>query len=157
MNARAPLLLSLLLSLAGCPKSREGQTASSSTAGTTAAGSGPLAAISARDGKEEMWKLEQGTLPFLRFDAQRVLISASCKAPSGALDCEAIRLLRAGPSIELGPGEQAGSVSAGTIACRKTKRTIVVGTGPTGAEDGFCKFADGSMVSLGALEVYAIK
>lgn len=155
MNAR--LLLPLLLGLAACPKSQEGTAASSSTAGTTAAGSGPLAALTARDGKEEMWKLEQGTMPFLRFDAQRVVVSASCRTAAGTLDCEAIRFLRAGASIELGPNEQAGSVSAGTIACRKTKRAIVVGTGPGGAEDGFCRFADGSMVSLGALEVYAIK
>jgi hypothetical protein len=156
MNARR-LVLPLVLFVLGCPKSQEGQTASSSTAGTTAAAGGPLAAISARDGKEEMWKLEQGTLPFLRFDTQRIVISASCKTPAGALDCEAIRFLRSGPSIELGPNEQAGSISAGTIACRKTKRAIVVGTGPSGSEDGFCRFGDGSMVSLGALEVYAIK
>jgi hypothetical protein len=156
MNRRALFLLTLLLST-GCPKSQEGPAASSSTAGGGSPGSGPLAALTAKDGKEEMWKLEQGTVPFLRFDAQRVVVSASCKTPAGALDCEAMRFLRAGPSIELGPNEQAGSVSAGTIACRKTKRAIVVGTGPTGAEDGFCKFADGSMVALGALEVYAIK
>lgn len=156
MNARLALLPLLLLT-AGCPKSQDGAAASSSTTGSGPAASGPLATLSAKDGREEMWKLDQGTLPFLRFDAQRVVLSGSCRTPAGTLDCEALRFLKSGTTVELGPADHAGGMSPGTAVCRKTKHQIMTGTGPTGNEDGFCRFGDGSMVSVGALEIYNLK
>ena len=53
--------------------------------------------------------------------------------------------------------EITGNISAGTKACRKLGHKLVSGHNAMGAEDGFCQFPDGSMLSNGALEQYGMQ
>jgi len=106
----------------------------------------------------EQWVSQDGTmqLPMIFYQGQNVRISAQCRQPNGALNCDAIRQLRNGPPIDL-PQRGSPSMSAGTKGCMAKHYQLVTGRNPQGAEDGFCRFPDGSMVSTGALEQYGMR
>lgn len=117
----------------------------------TTQGGGPLA-LSASRGKPETFTFEDGQKPMLTFEAERVRVSASCAKPDGSLDCDAMRALRKGKQVKLGP--EATGANPGAIACKKLGFRNTTGRAASGNEDGFCIFADGSMASTGALDMY---
>lgn len=105
----------------------------------------------------EVWDLEGvGKTEVLVFTKERVTLGKSC-LKGAALDCEAYRVLRAGPKVEVKKSSLDGRMSAGSRVCLALKGELVTGKGPSGNEDGFCKLGDGSIVACGPLETYAIK
>lgn len=105
----------------------------------------------------ETWQLEGvGKTDLLVFAKERVTIGKSC-LKGAALDCEAYRVLRAGPKVEIKKATLDGRMSAGSRVCLALKGELVTGKSPAGNEDGFCKLGDGSIVACGPLETYAIK
>ena len=118
---------------------------------------GPLAVLDPNTAKQETWQLERGPAPFLNFEAQHLRISAGCRAPNGQMDCEALRFARGGPSVELTPQEKMRMGAPGAAVCMHTKHQLTTGRDPKGNEDGFCVFADGSMIATGSLEYHTLK
>ncbi len=96
-------------------------------------------------------------MPFIYFQQQNVRVSAQCRQPTGQLACDAIRQVRDGQPVALTGRELNAGVSAGTKACMKLGQKLVSGRNAVGAEDGFCRFPDGSMISTGALEQYGMR
>ncbi|MFO0734532.1 MAG: hypothetical protein U0270_01570 [Labilithrix sp.] len=144
-----------LLSLTGCP-SKESSSSSGATS-PAPVGSGPLANLESQPSAPEQWTAQDGrALPMVYFSGQNVRVSAGCKQPNGQLVCDAIRQLRGAPPIEVS-GRGSPSLSMGTKACMKMHYAYVTGRNSVGAEDGFCTFPDGSMVSAGALEQYGVR
>lgn len=165
MSSRAlPLVLALFSSVfaLGCPSkdssSSSGATSPSGAPSTASAGNGPLATLESSPSVNETWTSQDGqALPFLFYGQQNVRISAGCKQPNGQLACDAIRQVRNGQPVGLTSRDMNAGVSAGTKACVKLGQKIVTGHNSVGAEDGFCRFADGSMLSTGALEQYGMR
>lgn len=164
MNRAAPLSFvlgfGLSLVLLGCPsKDNSSSSGATSPSGSTGAVSGPLANLDAAPFLNEVWIAEEGgaQLPFVFYAQQNVRVSASCRSAVGQFDCDAIRFLRGGRPFELPRSALSGSVSAGTRACTKMGNKVVTGRSPSGAEDGFCRFPDGSLLSTGALEQYGVR
>lgn len=125
--------------------------------GCSKASAGTLPELDPKTAKEEAWVLEDGgNTPMLVFGAAKVTLGKSC-LKGGALDCEAIRILRAGNVVEIKKAQLDGRMSAGSRVCLALNGELLTGKGPSGNEDGFCKTKDGSLVSSGALETYAIK
>ena len=159
---RALALLGLILCV-GCPSKdgsgKDAQTSSSGTTGTAPpVGSGPLANVEATPFLNEVWTDEDGhKLAMIYFTQSNLRISASCRTGAGQLQCAAINQLRSGQPIGVPRRELTGSISAGTKACMKANLKLAMGTNSVGAQDGFCTFPDGSMVSTGALEQYGMK
>ena len=155
---RAPLVLALLL-VTGCPSSSGGipgpNTGSSGT--TSSPASGPLANLDPNQAKQETWTTDRGPIAFLNFEAQHLRISASCRQPTGQMDCEALRAVRAGPSVELTPQDKARMAPPGATACIKMHHQLTTGRDPAGNEDGFCIFNDGSLIATGSLELYVLR
>ena len=161
----------IVLSLTACPSkstpdpnsAASGQTTAStappatSSGGPSAQAGGPLAALNPSDAKQETWQLESGPVPFLNWDAQHLRISASCKKPTGQLDCQALQAARGGPTVELTQQDRARMVPPGALVCKKLHNQLTTGRDPGGNEDGFCVFPDGSMISQGSLAQYALK
>ncbi len=113
--------------------------------------------LDAKTAKEEAWTLEElGKTDFLAFGAARITVSKSCLKGT-VLDCEALRTLKAGEVVQIKKALLDGRMSPGARVCQALKNELLNGRGPTGGEDGFCKFNDGSLVSTGALEHYAMK
>lgn len=107
--------------------------------------------------KEETWMMDDlGKTEVLAFAAARVSIGKSCLKGT-TLDCEGQRVLKAGAVVEVKKAQLDGRMSAGARVCQVLKNELVNGKGPSGSEDAFCKFKDGSLVSAGALETYVIK
>lgn len=144
------------LCLAGCPS----KDSSSSSGATTAAptGAGPLANLESTQPVPEQWTSPEGQpLPMIYYGPQNVRISAQCRQPTGQLNCDAIRQLRNAPPIEMSTRGASPSMSVGTRGCMKMHYQLVTGRNSVGAEDGFCRFPDGSMLSNGALEQYGMR
>lgn len=120
-------------------------------------GSGPLASLDPNAAKQETWQLERGPAPFLNFEAQRMRISAGCRAPSGQMDCDALRFARGGQQVTLTPQEKMRMGAPGAAVCMHIKNQLLTGRDPKGNEDGFCVFPDGSMIATGSLEYYTLK
>lgn len=113
---------------------------------------GGTLALAASRGKPETFTFEDGPKPMLTFEAERVRVSASCTKPDGSLDCDAMRTLRKGKQVKLGP--EATGANPGAVACKKLGFRNTTGRAASGNEDGFCIFPDGSMASTGALDMY---
>jgi putative hemolysin len=93
----------------------------------------------------------------LYFTQQGLKLSASCKKPDGKLDCAAFQYVKSGMPVEIAKRELDGRMSAGTKVCMKMKNQLVTGKNSVGSEDGFCKFPDGSLITVGALEQYSLR
>lgn len=161
MSSRA-LFVGLLSSLVlfGCSKDSQSSSGAASPSGAPSAGVGPLATLESAPFVNEVWKSQEGEqMPFIFYTQQNVRISAQCRQANGQLACDAIRQVRGGMPVEVTGRElnTGGSISAGTRACMKLRHQLVTGINPVGAEDGFCKFPDGSMISTGALEQYGMR
>jgi hypothetical protein len=147
----------LLVSVTGCP-SKESSSSSGATPPAAPVGSGPLANLESQPSVAEPWTAQDGrALPMLYFQAQNVRISAQCKQPNGQLNCDAIRQLRNGQPVEVAARGSSPSMSMGTKGCQKLHYPLVTARNSVGAEDGFCQFPDGSMLSTGALEQYGMR
>ncbi|MBX3229637.1 MAG: hypothetical protein KIT84_04820 [Labilithrix sp.] len=145
------ILVSVLF-LAGCPSKD-----SSSSSGASPSGAGPLGNLEATQPVQEAWIGPDGAqLPMLYYGPQNVRISAQCRQPNGQLSCDAIRQLRSAPPIQISSRGGSPSMSMGTKGCLKMNYQLVTGRNSVGAEDGFCRFPDGSMVASGALEQYGM-
>ena len=123
---------------------------------TAQASSSALPALDPKAAKEETWTLEDlGKTEFLVFAQAKVTLSKSC-LKGATLDCAALRTLKAGAVVEVKKAKLDARMSAGARVCQALSHELVNGRGP-GGEDAFCKFEDGSLVSAGALETYALK
>ncbi len=119
--------------------------------------SGPLASLDTSAPLSETWSLEGGgPAPFLFYAAENVRLSAACKPPGGPLNCAAATYLRRGAPAQVPRRQLDGRMSAGTRACMSLGNALVNGSNSVGAQDTFCRFPDGSLVSTGALEQYKL-
>ena len=124
---------------------------------TKAAAQSTFPELDPKGAKEESWMMEDlGKTDVLNFGSARVSLGKSCLKGT-TLDCEALRVLKAGAAVEVKKALLDGRMSAGMRVCQALKNPLVNGKGPGGNEDAFCKFKDGSLVSAGALETYALK
>lgn len=161
MNLRALLAVVFASTvLFGCPSKDSSQSSSGATspsAGGT--GSGPLANLEASPFGNEVWIAQEGgaQMPFIYYARENVRLSAQCRSATGQLNCEAIRQLRNAPPVDIQKRTLTGNVSAGTKVCMKLGNELVSAHNASGNEDGFCRFRDGSMISNGALEQYAMR
>ena len=134
--------LTLAGALAGCSRARAGAT---------------FPELDPAQAKVESWNLEElGPTDFLMFAGPRITLSKASCLRGAALDCEALRTLKAGEVVPIKKALLDGRMSPGARVCQALKNELLNGRGP-GGEDGFCKFSDGSLVSTGALERYAMK
>ncbi|HVH43590.1 MAG TPA: hypothetical protein VM925_14645 [Labilithrix sp.] len=158
LTASAVVVGSSLL-LLGCP-SKENQSSGGATApsGAASTGTGPLATLESAPFVNEVWTSQEGQpMQFIYYTQQNVRVSAQCRQASGQLSCDAIRQMRSGMPVEIPNRSLTGGISAGTRVCMALKHQLVSGHNSVGAEDGFCRFPDGSMASTGALEQYALR
>lgn len=151
--------------LAGCPskegeqKDAQGPSASSGAPSATGAAgptTGPLAKLETEKPTPEPWTIDGQAAPFLYWGAEDLRVSASCQKGQ-ALACDALRQLRVAAPVELPRRFLDGRQSPGVKVCQKLGHPTLVGKNTMGAEDSFCRFPDGSMVSSGALERYAMR
>ncbi len=154
-------LCGLVSLLCGCP-SKDNTSSSGATSppsGETGPVSGPLASLESAPFVNEVWVAQEGggQMPFIYYTQQNVRMSAPCRTGAGQLNCEAIRFLRGGRPVDVPRRLLTGGVSAGTRACTKMGNQLVTARNPSGSEDGFCRFSDGSLLSTGALEQYAVR
>ncbi len=153
--------LAFSLAAAGCPSKDNASSsgAASPPSGSMGPGAGPLANLESAPFVNEVWISQDGgaQMPFLFYTRENVRMSAQCRNGAGQLACDAIRFLRSGAPVDLPRRMLNGSVSAGTRACTKMGNQLATGRSATGAEDGFCRFPDGSMLSTGALEQYGVR
>jgi len=161
MSSRVLAFAVVLSSFAlfGCP-SKDNQSSGGATSPASASGpvSGPLATLESAPFVNEVWTSQEGQpMPFVYYTQQNVRVSAQCRQASGQLACDALRQIRGGMPVEIPGRELTGGISAGTRACMKLRHQLVTGINSVGAEDGFCRFPDGSMVSTGALEQYGMR
>lgn len=126
------------------------------SATTGAVASGPLPLMAAQ-GQRVSYTIDGAAKEFLDYPGEHVKVSATCAKPDGTLDCEAMRLLRRGKSVQLAPNEMATGIAPGAVICRKLNIQSTVGRGPTGNEDGFCQFADGSLAAHGSVESHVLQ
>jgi putative hemolysin len=163
MSSRAPSLVVALLTsliLLGCPSkdSQSSSGAASPPSGGPGPGTGPLATLESAPFLNEVWISQEGQqMPFIFYSQQNVRVSTQCRQASGQLACDAMRQIRGGMPVEIPGRELTGGISAGTKACMKLGKQLVSGHNSVGAEDGFCRFPDGSMISTGALEQYGMR
>lgn len=121
------------------------------------ASAGTFPELDPKSAKEETWAMDElGSTQVLVFSSAKVALGKSC-LKGATLDCEALKVLKAGNVVEVKKAQLDGRMSAGSRVCLALKADLVNGKGPSGSEDGFCKMKDGSLVSCGALESYAIK
>lgn len=149
--------------LLGCP-SKEGEQKDAQAAGTSSgattpapAAQGPLAGLESEKSVQEAWTIDNQPAPMIYFDRSDVRVSAACQKGPGQLACDALRQLRVAAPVEIPRRFLDGRQSAGVKVCAKLGHPTLVGRNPMGSEDSFCKFPDGSMVSSGALERYAMR
>jgi hypothetical protein len=147
--------LSVAVAAAGCGGSNAGGPGPNDPQG--GAPTGPLASLDTSAPQAETWSLEGGgPAPFLFYAAENVRLSAACKPPSGPLNCAAATYLRRGAPAQVPRRQLDGRMSAGTRACMSLGNALVNGSNTVGAQDTFCRFPDGSLVSTGALEQYKL-
>lgn len=148
------LALTLAVTLAGCG----GESASGpGPASPGPAPEGPLANLDATPPQQETWSVEGGgPAPFYYYAPQNVRVNTGCKPPNGPLACDAIRYLQHGAPAQIPRRVLDGRMSAGARVCLHLGNALVGAQNSVGAEDAFCRFPDGSLVSAGALEQYKL-
>lgn len=154
-------MLAMLVALPGCP-SKDGERADAqappSGQPSSPPPSGPLAGLESSAPLAEAWTMEDGQpAPILYYARENVRVSAGCRAPSGQLACDAMRFLRGGMPVEIPRRALDGRTSAGIKVCQRLNQPIITVRNGVGSEDSFCRFPDGSLVSTGALEQYAMR
>jgi len=146
--------------LPGCP-SNAGDRSDAQAPGpgpSAGNGTGPLANLEASPFMNEVWMVEGGTqAQFLYYARENVRLSAPCRSATGQLQCDAIRFMRNGMPVEIPRRSLDGRTSAGVKVCQRMNQPIVTVRNQVGSEDSFCRFPDGSLISTGALEQYAMR
>lgn len=157
MVLRSSAVLVFALVLSGCP-SKEGEQKDAQAPNTVpSAGQGPLANLEATKSTQEAWSIDGQPAPMLYFAQDDVRVSASCQKGPGPLVCDALRQIRQGAPVEIPRRFLDGRQSPGVKVCTKLGLPTLVGRNPMGSEDSFCRFPDGSMVSTGVLERFAMR
>lgn len=125
---------------------------------TTAAAAAPSGALPllAKNAQRVTYTVDGAPKELLAFAAEKVTVSASCAKPDGTLDCEAMQLLRRGKTVQLTPAELSRGLPPGAVICAKLKIANTTGRDAKGNEDGFCTFADGSLVSHGSVDTHVL-
>jgi hypothetical protein len=160
MRFTAALSLSSLLSLAalttGCPDSTPAPGPADPT--MQGSGTGPLAGLESAAFQNEVWLAEDGQqVPIVYYARENLRISAQCRSASGQFVCQAVSFMRNGMPVEIARRALDGRTSAGVKVCMRMNQPIVIVHNSVGAEDSFCRFPDGSLVSNGALEQYKMR
>ncbi len=165
MPSRPLALFSLMvamgagISVAGCEYgSGSGPGPQDPTMLQNGGGSGPLGALESSPFHNEVWLSETGQqLAFIYYPRENLRVSAQCRTAAGQFMCEAMRFMRNGMPVEIARRALDGRTSAGVKVCMRMNQPIVTVRNSVGAEDSFCQFADGSLVSNGALEQYKMR
>jgi hypothetical protein len=140
----------------GCPSGGGGPDAQTSSGAP--AGSGPLANLEASPFLNEVWMTDDNQqVQVLYYARENVRVSAPCRSGSGQLTCAAMQYLRNGQPVQIPRRSLDGRTSAGVKVCQRLSQPIVRGHNTVGAEDSFCRFPDGSLLSNGALEQYGMR
>jgi hypothetical protein len=146
-------LASLSLLLVACESGTTGPGPQDPT--LQSGGNGPLSALEGSPFQNEVWLSDNGQqLSFIYYPRENVRVSAQCRTAAGQFTCEAMRFMRNGMPVEIARRALDGRTSAGVKVCMRMNQPIVTVHNSVGAEDSFCQFADGSLVSNGALEQY---
>lgn len=158
-------LVAIGIGAAGCSSGTQATPASGSSGAvpttptaattTTAAPSGALP-LQAKNAQRVTYTVDGAAKEFLDFSTERVKVSASCAKPDGSLDCEAMQLLRRGKTVQMTSAELSRGIPAGAAICAKLKIQNTTGRDAKGNEDGFCSFADGSLVSHGSVDIHVL-
>jgi hypothetical protein len=145
----------------GGSKEADANAASSPAANQTTTNASRLASLDAKSALQENWTLEDvvAPMPMLLFAQPVLKLSASCKKPDGALDCAALTYMRNGMPTEIPKREleRGRGGSPGEKVCKRLDNQVVKGNTSLGTTDVFCRFPDGSMVNVGALEQYSLR
>ncbi|MDB4941859.1 MAG: hypothetical protein JWP97_1393 [Labilithrix sp.] len=148
-------LVVLGLTLAAC---QETTPAGAADPTMQSSGTGPLAQLESSPFQNEVWIAEDGQqVPILFYPRENVRVSSVCRTAAGQFTCAAMAFMRNGQPVELAARALDGRTSAGTKVCMRMNQPIVMVHNSVGAEDGFCRFPDGSLVSNGALEQYKMR
>lgn len=145
-------ILALPAVLAACP-SKEGERQDAQAP----AAQGPLANLETSPATNEVWAIDGQQQPFVYWAEHDLRASASCRGAGGQIQCEALRFMRSGMPVEIARRFLDGRQSAGVKVCMRMNQPVLVARNSVGSEDSFCRFPDGSMVSTGALERYAMR
>jgi len=157
MLLRVVTPLALVVVLAGCPSNGERGDAQAPAPGA-GNGTGPLANLEASPFMNEVWSTEDGQqTQFAYFTRENVRVSGTCRLATGQLACDAIRYVRNGMPVEIPRRALDGRTSAGVKVCQRLNQPLVTVRNALGAEDSMCRFPDGSLISAGALEQYAMR
>ncbi|HSO35437.1 MAG TPA: hypothetical protein VLT33_23070 [Labilithrix sp.] len=149
-------LSALPLLIGGCPESAPAPGPADPT--LQGNGSGPLAGLESAPFQNEVWTTEDGQqVPFLFYARENLRVNAQCRGASGQFTCQAISFMRNGTPVEIARRALDGRTSAGVKVCMRMNQPIVIVRNSVGAEDSFCRFPDGSLVSNGALEQYKMR
>jgi len=147
---------SLVALLTGCPESAPGPGPNDPT--LQGNGSGPLAGLESSPFQNEVWIAEDGAqVPVVYYARENLRVNAQCRGASGQFTCQAMNFMRNGAPVEIAHRALDGRTSAGVKVCMRMNQPIVVVRNSVGAEDSFCRFPDGSLVSNGALEQYKMR
>jgi putative hemolysin len=149
-HALAPLA-TLTVLLAGC-----GKEGAESGAATPQSAPTP-ATLDGKSGLPETWTVEDAAVPLLFFTQLGMKLSASCKKADGTLDCAAFQYVKNGMPTEIAKRELDGRASPGSKVCLKMNNQVVNGKNSVGSTETFCKFPDGSLITVGTLEQYSLR
>jgi len=149
-------LTALAALTAGCPESAPAPGPADPT--MQGNGTGPLAGLESAPFQNEVWIGEDGQqVPLVFYARENVRVSAPCRSASGQFTCQAMSFMRNGMPVEIAHRALDGRTSAGVKVCMRMNQPVVVVHNSVGAEDSFCRFPDGSLVSNGALEQYKLR
>lgn len=115
------------------------------------------ATLDGKSGLPESWTVEDAPTQLLFFTQIGMKVSASCRKPDGTLDCAAFQYVKSGMPTEIAKRELDGHASPGSKVCLKMNNQIVTGKNSVGSTDTFCKFPDGSLITVGTLEQYSLR
>jgi hypothetical protein len=105
----------------------------------------------ASKGSIEHWTGETGPVDLLSVRGN--LFSTSCAAS----DCDARKEIAKGKHIDLTAEDLSKGLAPGIVACKRLAMIVRVLRSPTGDEESFCVFRDGSLVSTNALEKECVR
>ena len=152
MRLSSPFIgLMLLASATGCGK--EGADTGAATPQSAATPS----TLDGKSGLAESWTVEDAPVQILFFTQIGMKLSASCRQADGTLTCAAFQYVRNGMPTEIAKRELDGVASPGSKVCLKLGNQVVSGKNSVGSADTFCKFPDGSLITVGTLEQYMLR